>query len=263
MASRTRSVRRGVAAVLAGALAAQGCGVHVQLPAAPDRAAPVQHRYSFYQQHRPAALQTRTVLHFNRYGYGGTSTYVDALTLADGTSVQRAEDLAPLVDPDSPTAQAAERSRRARSLSGGLLVGGLAASILGLGLMIPGITNLSGSSSSGRGDGDGTLFWTGLGFAAAGTILSLVAAYGPGATANEERINAFTALDASLRNRLGLCGVGEQLTDCATQSPIVPVQQQLQPMQPMPPSQPAPWSAPPSAPAPTTQPAPVITPVTL
>lgn len=264
MALRTITARRGVAALLACALAAQGCGVHVQLPSAPDRSAPVQHRYSFYQQHRAAAMQTTTRYTVNQFGMvTGASTSLDSLVLANGTAVQYPEDLHPLVDPDSPTAQSADRARRARRISTGLVAGGVAGMLLGVALLIPALTSSVdyGSSADIERDGSNALLWSSLGVLTASTVVYFVGLFGPGATASQERVNAFTALDASLRRRLGLCGVGDTITDCATQGPVVPTLQPLQPTLPIQPSQPAPWGAPPP-PAPPTSATPV-TPVTL
>lgn len=268
MAPTKTTARPGIAALLAVGFAAQGCGVHVQLPTAPDRAAPIAHRYGFYQAHRPAALQTTTRYMVNQFGMvTGTSTSLDAMVLANGTSVQYPEDLHPLVDPESPTAQSAERARRSRGLATGLIAGGVTGMILGAALMIPAFSSSYGSdySSSDRGVNSGML-WTSVGLMLAGTVTYFVGLFGPNATASQERANAFAGLDASLRARVGLCGYGEQIIDCASQSPVVPMPQPAPQLQPMQPTQPAPWAAPPPPAAPTPAvptPAAPVTPVTL
>jgi hypothetical protein len=267
-----RHASRGITAALIAALAAQGCGAHVQLPSPPPREAPPSPRLAFYLQHRPVALNTMTSVFVNRYGYAGTTTSVQGVMLADGTTVQMPEDLHPLVDPDSVTAQSAERSRRARGVSAGLLAGGLGATGLGIALLIPALSSVGDRASSGSSGVDSGLLWTSVGLSLAGAVLALIAGYGPGATAAQERVNAFAALDASLRRRLDLCENGLGVVDCATQTPAVPA---LQPMYPGPPTlappsptAPSPWSAPPpppptSTPTPGPTPTAVGTPVTL
>ena len=257
---------RGLTATLIAALAVQGCGAHVQLPSPPPREAPPAQRLGFYQQHRPVALNTMTSVFVNRYGYAGTTTSVQGVLLADGTTVQMPEDLHPLVDPDSVTAQSAERSRRARGVTAGLLAGGLAATGLGIALLFPALSSVSDRSSSGSSGLDNGLLWTSVGLSLAGAVLALIAGYGPGATASQERVNAFAALDASLRRRLDLCENGIGMIDCATQMPAVPALQPMYPGTPMLPSPsptaPAPWGAPPPR-TPTPTPTAVGAPVTL
>ncbi|MFO0626507.1 MAG: hypothetical protein U0325_12910 [Polyangiales bacterium] len=265
---------RGIAAALVAALAAQGCGAHVQLPSPPPREAPPPQRLAFYLQHRPVALNTMTSVFVNRYGYAGTTTSVQGVLLGNGTTVQMPEDLHPLVDPESVTAQSAERSRQARGVAGGLLAGGLVATGVGIGLLIPALSSVGDRASSGSGGIDNGLLWTSVGLSLAGAVLALIAGYGPGATASQERVNAFAALDASLRRRLDLCESGLGVVDCATHTPAVPALQPLYPVAPtLPPpaGAPAPWGAPPPpapTPTPTTPPTPppttaVGTPVTL
>lgn len=269
MSSRHHATR-GFTATLIAALAVQGCTAHVQLPSPPPREAPPAQRLGFYLQHRPVALNTMTSVFVNRYGYAGSTTSVQGVMLADGTTVQAPEDLHPLVDPDSVTAQSAERSRHARGVAGGLLAGGLVATGVGIGLLIPALSSVSDRASSGSAGVDSGLLWTSVGLSIAGAVLALVAGYGPGATASQERVNAFAALDASLRRRLDLCENGLGVVDCATQTPAVPALQPLRPGAPMlpPPSPatPAPWGAPTTpTPSPSTTPTPtaVGTPVTL
>jgi hypothetical protein len=253
MLTRTHATR-GITAALIAALALQGCAAHVQLPSPPPREAPPTQRLAFYQQHRPVALNTMTSVFVNRYGYAGATTSVHGVLLADGTTVQMPEDLHPLVDPDSVTAQSAERSQRARGVTAGVLAGGIAATGLGIALLIPALTSRSDRSSSGSSGVDSGLLWTSVGLSLAGAVLALIAGYGPGATAAQERVNAFAALDASLRRRLDLCENGLGVVDCATQAPVGPVLQPIQPgtpTLPLPPSAPSPWGAPPP-PRPTT-----------
>lgn len=268
MLTRTHATR-GITATLIAALAVQGCAAHVQLPSPPPREAPPSQRLAFYQQHRPVALNTMTSVFVNRYGYAGATTSVHGVLLADGTTVQMPEDLHPLVDPDSVTAQSAERSQRARGVTAGVLAGGIAATGLGIALLIPAFTSGSDRSSSGSSGVDSGLLWTSVGLSLAGAVLALIAGYGPGATAAQERVNAFAALDASLRRRLDLCENGLGVVDCASGAPVGPVLQPMQPgtpMLPLPPSAPSPWGAPPP-PTPTQAPTPTPTaagtPVTL
>lgn len=267
MLTRTHATR-GIAATLIAALAVQGCGVHVQLPSPPPREAPPSQRLAFYQQHRPVALNTRTSVFVNRYGYAGATTAVQGVLLADGTTVQMPEDLHPLVDPDSVTAQSAERSQRARSHAGGLLASGLIATGVGVGLLFPALSSVGDRASGGSSGDDNGLLWISVGLGLAGAVLALIAGYGPGATASQERVNAFAALDASLRRRLDLCENGLGVVDCATQTPAGPVLQPMMPGAPMlpPPSPtaPAPWGAPPPpTPTPTPTPTAVGAPITL
>jgi hypothetical protein len=127
---------------------------------------------------------------------------------------------------------------------------------------------VSDRSSSGSSGLDNGLLWTSVGLSLAGAVLALIAGYGPGATASQERVNAFAALDASLRRRLDLCENGIGVIDCATQMPAVPALQPMYPGTPMLPSPsptaPAPWGAPPPrTPTPTPTPTAVGAPVTL
>lgn len=246
-----RTLRRATALSLTLGLVAQGCFPHVQLAAAPPREAPSHVRLGFYQAHRPVALNTQTTVMFNRYGYAGTSTSVEGVLLGNGTLVRRADDLRPLVDPDSATVQHAERSERARDVMTGLLVGGLAATVAGLGMLFPALT-AAADSSGGRDSGSDALLWTSIGLSLAGSVLSLVAAYGPGATAAQERLAAFQALDDSLRRRLNLCERPPMIVDCATEAPA-----------PGPAPGPAPWGAPPPPAQVPAAPAPLTTPTTM
>jgi hypothetical protein len=194
---------------------------------------------------------------------------VQGVLLADGTTVQMPEDLHPLVDPDSVTAQSAERSQRARSHAGGLLASGLIATGVGVGLLFPALSSVGDRASGGSSGDDNGLLWISVGLGLAGAVLALIAGYGPrrdGLAGAGQRLRRPSTRRCAAGSTCARTGLG--VVDCATQTPAGPVLQPMMPGAPMlpPPSPtaPAPWGAPPPpTPTPTPTPTAVGAPITL
>lgn len=91
------------AALLAVALASACATPAVDLPRPPSPADSVDARRAYYEAHRPASVLPSNAL---RPGY---------VLLADGTRVDRVDDLVRVVEPWSPTAEAARRADEARA----------------------------------------------------------------------------------------------------------------------------------------------------
>ena len=215
---KTRPGMKSLAFTMAAMLALEACGAHVQLPTTPDRTAPLPARVGAYNTLRPTSTQQTQHITVNRYGQVmSASTSLDFLMLADGTQVAYPEDLNPTVDANSTTAQAALRSQSARSTGSWLMAGGLVGSLLGAGLMVPGILNAVGTTdyATGRSEpGDNTLLFTSIGIFSAGLVAYFIGQIGFLSPAASERVRAFSTYDNSLRERLGLCGDGMQMGDC-------------------------------------------------
>ncbi|MCE9579805.1 MAG: hypothetical protein K8W52_42200, partial [Deltaproteobacteria bacterium] len=129
-------LRNALVAALVAAIPATGC-FHTQLAAPPPGAA-LPERLAAYQQLRPAGEVQTVAITTNQYGTS-VSTELD-LVLAGGEDVRHADDLLPVVDPQSPTARSARESADARGKKWGWVLGGTAVSVLGFGVMMSGIS---------------------------------------------------------------------------------------------------------------------------
>ena len=208
-------MRRTVTLVLVATLSLEACvGGHVQLPPAPPREAPLPVRVQAYNRFRPVAMQETLTIQMNRYGgVTNSSTTLDNVRLADGTAVVYPEDLAPMVDPSSVTAQASRRSVALREPGLWLEAGGGLALLVGLGMVFPAALTTTDNPDGTTTRGDSALLWTSVGFMSVGLIAALIG-LGYSAGSSSERQRAFMTYDNSLREHLGLCGDGTQIGDC-------------------------------------------------
>jgi hypothetical protein len=231
-----------------------GCfnpGSHVQLQPPPARTAPLPEREAAYENLRPRA-QVDTVFLQNGQQVAQQPKFI---MLRDGRRVYLAEDLGAVVPPQSPTAQAAQRSKRAGDrihtwqLAGYVVAGAGAAA------------TIASFATSPRPGDDG--FRTNLAVGGAGIVLTAVgvaiAVYGALANATEftdERATAFALYDEDLRKGLDLCVAGTSIVAC---EPAGPLERKSPSAIPLPPA-PAPGpAAPEPVPPPSTSPAPPAT----
>jgi len=194
----------------------EACGGHIQFPPTPDRSASRETRVAAYNRYRPTEAMHTQHLTVNRYGQVlSASTSLNFVMLADGTQVAYPEDLSPLVNPTSVTAQAARESANFRAPAAWLYWGGAASTLAGLALLIP-AASASADEYDARGmrtPGDDTLFWTSVAVMSTGLVAMLIGGL-LGTRSSSERQRAFMTYDTSLRERLGLCGDGTQIGDC-------------------------------------------------
>lgn len=178
----------------------------------PSAQAPYDERLAAYEQLRPETERKKRLF---KTAIIKKRKKPDApLTLADGTQVYHSEDLAPLVPPDSVTAQAIERHlkyERSQKI--------WASSAIGLSSLSGGAFSL-GLFVFVRADDKETKN-LGLGFAIGGIVLSAVslAVSIPVANARAELAqkaneDAFVNYDQALRVFLGICERDGKLVDC-------------------------------------------------
>ena len=138
------------------------------------------------------------------------------MTLADGTQVAHPEDLGPLVDATSRTARSTDRYRTARLTERLVTWGGVAVVAAG------GVVFLRARDES----IEQAKFWAGPVVMLVGFVAELVGSLLLRPRAERLRLEAFDAFDASLRQRLGICGDGSQANACpdtpGAQSPSSP-----------------------------------------
>lgn len=191
-----------VPAVVAATACLASCATpaKVVLEAPPPRSAPEAERRAYYVDHAPTAM--RSVSYPNTW-----AEPVSFLIIEDGTRIEQPIDLLPAVDPTSPTALAAQRSREQEQAAFWWTTAGSAAMAVGafspLVLPLLAVSDLPGQPS------DATVMG---GVAASGAGLLLLAgggiALGVGVRAaidgQRERETAFLTYDRALRTRLGL-----------------------------------------------------------
>ncbi len=193
--------------ILTGAALSAGCVPHARLTA-PAPGAPATERLGAYERLSSRARQdTITVATLWRLPVRRTT---DFIALGDGSRVYHVEDLLDVVPPDSPTARAAERSRRARKVSHGWMGAVIAGSAVGLGLAASGFA----SDEFDTGDGPPAYTWVGVGLLVAGSLSWIPQMY-YARVANDEKVSAFVTYNDSLRKRLSLCVDGLRVIDCA------------------------------------------------
>jgi len=143
----------------------------------------------------------------------GSGTVLNHLALADGTRVVTPEDLLPAVQPGSVAEREATEfvriQRRGSWVSGSSAI----VSLVGLGLLAPGVVVAGQVDRSGNSTGSPILLIVSSVLAGTGLIGVLVGSGMSGASA-PHRVQAFTAFDESLRQRLGICGSEDETLDC-------------------------------------------------
>jgi hypothetical protein len=202
---------RGGVAMAMVLLSACATSVSVALP--PARTAPLAQRYSFYQDHQPRSLAATTYTEFGMYGSVRQRTTLDSLRLANGLVIERAEDLLPLVPPES---RAAQRMRDVVSYRDHSTRAGYVA--LGMAGVSAGLILLGGLRPSPVGDADGAMLFTGVGLAF-GAVISTVVYALLGTSSMGARQDALLGFDPALRERLNLCENEQGIFDCDAPPP--------------------------------------------
>jgi hypothetical protein len=173
---------------------------HVRLEA-PAAGAPAAERVAAYAELRRLDASETVVVD----GRGDVvESSGDFLALGSGQVVTHAEDLLPVVPPESATAKAAARARHLDDAARPYQVAGLVVGVAGLAL---------GGYSLANDDG-AALPLLGLGLVFAGTGIAAVPTIRADQQAEAERISAFEHYDADLRRRLDLCVSGLDVVAC-------------------------------------------------
>jgi hypothetical protein len=190
------------------AVALAGCLVNVPLQAPPPNASPDE-RMQAYANLAPAATTTSVVVTNNAV------TVHSELILHGGQIIADPADLLPVVDPQSVTAVAAQRSADARSTARvwgiAALVGVVAGAIVlaADGIQTPGVDAM--------GNATGGITTTGVvaivGMSVAAVVGGIGAAY-YNHIAHEQKQAAFATYDDALRAHLRICANGLQVVPC-------------------------------------------------
>jgi len=187
-----------------------GCLAHVQLGELPSRTASFAERERAYERLQPVvALETTYIPTANSSGVSLHSE-ISFMRLADGTQVEAPEDLVAAVYPESITAQQARLSASYRRASAWVRVGEVAQALVAGGFFVASMMHRSSTGS-----------WPDVGLLATAAVLGLAAGVGEtvrfylsDVSADHGR-RAFMSFDESLMQRLGLCGRGRDVLDCA------------------------------------------------
>jgi hypothetical protein len=194
--------------LLMAALAASCAPAHVQLAQLPPDDAPLEQRRASYEQLRPIVVRKTDVA---RRGNGRLPSFI---VLNDGTRVEHANDLVPVVAPGSPTAIAAARAEQVEARAGMFTVGGVILASVGVAMMLPALgLNLQTMADPASSTTSERIRLYALPVAAVGLVGSLATLVGAGGMvvgqatevqAAQERYGAFLLYAASLKARLGL-----------------------------------------------------------
>jgi len=176
-----------------------GCVAHVDLHAPPPSLT-ADERVAWFQSFAAADEITTT-----RTCRKCFPTVEKELRLHNGTRIHAAEDLAPLVEPSSPTAQHARASMRARE--NGEHWRELAAAVFGAAL----ITAVATDHVDPFVDRTSAAIW---GPAAVVALFATVAAYDDDKEATREAGRAFGTFTQDLASRLDVCVRGLQVAPC-------------------------------------------------
>jgi hypothetical protein len=156
------------------------------------------------------------------------------LVLGDGRRVYRAEDLAPVVEPDSPTAQAGKRVGENRDSA---LTWANIGAVVGGALIAGSLAGFATPPDPGDPTFEDHLIFT-SGTLGTGVVVFLatglvVAHYGQ--QVRDDQISAFATYDRDLRKRLDVCTEGLQIVACQT-APTAPSASTPVPASPPPPA---------------------------
>ncbi len=192
--------------LLAVSILLAGCGEpHVVLHAARPEA-PLPERQKSYQHLRPAATAQTLVVNQSD---GSITAGRSSVILANGLTVHHPEDMVPVVDDDSATAEAGRRHAhhdRWDSVGWTLSTAGV---LLALGsIAIPVINELDKRNPS------PDIWWTGVIAGAVVVVVGSGMSYYHGSRARDAKVAAFATYDASLREHLHICVAGTRLVDC-------------------------------------------------
>jgi hypothetical protein len=195
-----------------------GCHAHVRLPSADVHASESDRMY----QYRRYALQSTRAVTVRQYDHGqfvGGYSFLQGITLADGTFVYHAEDLIPLAGERSPVADSARESLASNRVADAVMWSGIGSIVLGLGL-IP--CAFACVSLGGAPQPSAPLFLTAA-VLVLGGIGTSIASSVPRWAAQRRREHAYQEFDGSLQRNLRLCGPGAPLGECPPSRPAVPV----------------------------------------
>lgn len=248
------------------AVVCAGCA-HAVLRPSPKRTAPAARRLAAYQALRPAATATEITVTVARPHVAVTSN--ERLILADGTTVEHADDLLPVLDPDTPSAKAARRSGTARTRhrywTAGAIAVGLGGAILSVAGMQPYECVLPEDPC--YDPNAEAYYYGGLAMMSVAVLAGAVAWLYYRDIETSNRSAAFATYDESLRDSLGLCLDGLHVIACedvGAPASVPPPEPAPPPPPPPPPvirggdedTIPFPTSPPPSPTAPRPDPAP-------
>lgn len=193
-----------------------GCRAHVQLPSADANGAESVRMYE-YRTYRPQNARRITVSEYQHGRFVGGYSFLEGVTLANGSFVHHAEDLIPLAGEDSPTAESARAALASARVADALVGTGLGALVLGLAL----IPCALACGPRGPAEPSIPLFVT-VGVLGVGGIITAAASAGPRWTAQRRREHAYDTFDGSFLRNLRLCGPGAPLGPCPPVAPFNP-----------------------------------------
>lgn len=204
------SQARGKSLLVLSAVTLAGCLGHVHVPQPPSASAPLATRQEYYDNYRVEREEVGTRMFSGGPGRSSSGPAALGFRLANGTLVRDAQDIAHVVDSQSMSGVALTRARGYERTSTPLLVSATIASLVGWSLLTVGILQGYGFESVRIvGATLGTAGVLGLGF-------DLFLLDRP---AVRERERAMVLFNDSLRDRLGLCGDGTHIGDCASATP--------------------------------------------
>ena len=210
--------------LLPAAVLLSACATTQPLPAAPAIDAPEADRIAFYERHRPAQVQTESLVARRPWSPKAT------LTLEHGDVVRSPADLLPAMAPGSVSATAAVRSARLddEALAWGLaattttvvgavgLTGALALSIVVLATDGAGVGGVSGTDLGIA----GVALGTGAVVAALAGVSTQMVAEHLAEEAAIERETAFFTYDRALRRRLNLDLTADLTVEPSVDTPL-------------------------------------------
>ncbi len=193
---------------LASALVTTACGgPHVRL-SAPDASAPPKERLKAYGKLRPLSMHETHVTTLQGGVPVGSYRQTDYLQLASGQRVYHAEDLLPVIPEQSVSAAAAREAESSLSTANTL-------QWVAVGLMVVGgMVMVASVTSAPTDDGPNmTPVYVGGGIMMAGLPVFFWGS-AERSSAQDEKATAFETYDSSLRDQMGLCADGKEVSPC-------------------------------------------------
>jgi hypothetical protein len=175
---------------------------------------PPDQRGAAYMQLRPVQQEHTVTVTSSRNGISVVEN--DELILGNGETITHADDLLPVVAPQSPAAAAATRSRDARHHKYTAWLLGTAAVVVGTVMMIDGLDSHSESDYRASSMNEA---WAGVGVATIGALVGYGAAWYFQFEEHRERRAAFATYDDGLRAQLDLCVSGLNVVPCEAPAP--------------------------------------------
>jgi hypothetical protein len=184
---------------LAVSVLSSACVAHVTLPQLPSPSAPLEERKKALTELQPVFGPQNPAPFAPAYG---APQQLGFLILNDGLRIEDPMDLAPILDPVSPTVRYAQAASDESSKAQGWLGGSMAAMVVGLGCEVVGLMQLT-TSPTGGGDA-GTALLIGSGGLLVASLVSLAVGLVYGMQSSADRLSAFVTYPRDLRKRLAL-----------------------------------------------------------